>query len=347
YMKNDVDILLCFDLPAERIAHEGPITAVDRTIHHSEYVASRLNRSLREDVRILKSFVRASHAYGDTCAVGHMGFTGISLELLVIQKSGLMSALESLVQLEREPLDPLKRSQNELKGISTFKDDCVFIIDPTDPNRNIAASFSRRAYCWIRNRVKELITDGLSDDKILDLIIEKQIPVSRPPEWIEDHLLIYEIIADTEKHYTIVRDKLHRFANRIARGLMYERTGERRFGQVTFEIYIENERFSVGFLVENPEISQCYTRRGPPSNIPGASQFKIAHPDSYEREGYLWIEGRRRWVKAKEMLDHLITTNLPDGMEICPEMTDVGLRLANVLYQIVLPLERFPIKARV
>ena len=72
YLDTDVDILVCFDLSKETLSTEGPVTAVDRTVHHTKFVTERINNRLREDIRILKSFVRASHTYGDVCPVGQM-----------------------------------------------------------------------------------------------------------------------------------------------------------------------------------------------------------------------------------------------------------------------------------
>ncbi len=347
YLGNEVDILLCFDLPPESIAREGPITAVDRTIHHTDYVAKRLNSRLREDVRILKSFVHACHVYADTCAVGHMGFTGVSLELLVIEKGSLLGALKSLIELEKHPVDPLNREVEDLRRIPAFKDDFVFIIDPTDHNRNIASSFSKRSYTWLKNQTEHLLTLGSSDNRILDLVIEKPIPTTRPPEWIEKHLIINEFQAKKSIHYTIIRDKLHSFARKAAKELSHEGTGEKRFGKVAYEILFQDARFALGFIVENPKIPRTFTRRGPPADIPGAVEFKKTHSDSYESDGYLWVERRRRWVDADKLLDHLISTSLPGDLVKYADKTDIGHRVSNVLWQIIIPLENFPIEARV
>ena len=84
-----VDILCCFDLTPDELKSNGPITTVDRTVHHSRYVSKNITDSLREDIRILKSFLRACHTYGDRCPIGRMGFTGYTLELLVLQFGSL------------------------------------------------------------------------------------------------------------------------------------------------------------------------------------------------------------------------------------------------------------------
>jgi len=113
----EVDILGCFDIDSTTLSKNGPYTAVDRTVHHTKYVADNLTEKTREDTRILKSFVRACHAYGDRCAVGRMGLTGVSLELIAIGSNDLDLALESLELLDERPIDPNGRSLEELRKI--------------------------------------------------------------------------------------------------------------------------------------------------------------------------------------------------------------------------------------
>ncbi len=152
----DVDIIGCFDISADELARNGPVTAVDRTVHHTRYVVAHMNDRLREDVRILKSFVRAAHAYGDIAALGKMGFTGYSLELAVIMRDGLDSALAAIRSLEESPLDPIGRPLETLRAVPQFRDDYVFIIDPTDTRRNVASSFTQRTCRWLSHCIDEL-----------------------------------------------------------------------------------------------------------------------------------------------------------------------------------------------
>ncbi len=347
YLGNEIDVLVCFDLSTQRIAEKGPITAVDRTVHHSEYIADRLNAQLRDDVRLLKSFVRAAHAYGDTCAVGHMGFTGVSLEMLVVLKSGLMGALECISDLHDTPLDPLGRSCAELKDIPGFKDDFIFIIDPTDTSRNIASSFSQRAYRWVKTRISQLDSEQFQSEEIVDWFLEQPIPISPLPNSIERHAFAYQFHSTGEIHYTVVRDKLYRLGKMVSRVLEHERTGEKRFGRVIFEVYFEKNDFALGFLVEEPSISETYARRGPPVDIDAAQEFMKKHRNAYQKGGHLWVDRQRKWTHPDELITNLIDDHLPRGLQGMPELTEVGRRLLNTLYLYILPVEEFPLKPRV
>ena len=338
----EVDILGCFDIDAETLSHRGPITAVDRTVHHSRYVSERLTEKKRQDVRILKSFVRASHAYADTCAVGRMGLTGVSLEMLVISTPNLDCALQRLQTLDMNPLDPLDRTLDELRKIPAFRDDYIFLIDPTDPSRNIASSFTPRAYRWVQYRadtLRELLK--LPDNEIIiNELIEKPVPDDNLPTWFKQHCLSYEFKSDGQTHYTILRDKIHRMARKLQTELSFERTGEPRFGEVLTEVYFHDDRYALGLLIEKCEIAQTYLRRGPPVHLDSASkEFRSAHQYTREIEGYLFVEEKRDWTYAPSIIEMLLRENPIDGLTLVTEESPLSKQVLNVLYKYVLPIE--------
>ncbi|MFX1415323.1 MAG: hypothetical protein ACFFC0_00865 [Promethearchaeota archaeon] len=342
----DVDVVACFDLSSDELAQNGPITAMDRTIHHTEYVVNHLNTALREDVRILKSFVRTSRTYGDTCAVGRMGFTGYALELLVISTGSFDAALEAILRLDWDPVDPLERSLQTLKQDPTFKDDHIFIIDPTDSSRNVAASFDERAYDLLKILIQQLIdaSQKSDHDQVMNLLLEKPIPIAPVPVWFTKHFFVREFESDGEVHYTILRDKLHSAAKRLVSELEREPTGERRFGKVISEVYFEGNRFAVGFLVEETEISSTYERRGPPLDLQEAvDRFREVHSDAFERDDYLWGIERRKWTKAQSLIDALLQENPVEGLKRVTQ-SETSARLQHVIHKYVLRVEDdFPI----
>jgi len=342
----DVDIVACFDLSYDELIQNGPITAMDRTIHHTDYVVNHLNNTLREDVRILKSFVRTSHTYGDACAVGRMGFTGYALELLVISAGGFDAALEAILRLDWDPVDPLERSLQTLKQDSTFKDDHIFIIDPTDTGRNVASSFDERAYDLLKILIQQLIDASQKSeyDQVMNLILEKPIPIAPVPVWFTKHSFVREFESDGEIHYTVLRDKLHSVARRVVSELEREPTGEERFGEAISEVYFEDNRFAVGFLVEKTEISSTYERKGPPLDLQEAvDRFKEVHSEAFEKDDHLWVVERRKWTKAESLIDALLQENPVEGLRRVTQ-SETSARLQHVIHRYVLRVEDdFPI----
>ncbi|MFW9957273.1 MAG: hypothetical protein ACFFCT_04315 [Candidatus Odinarchaeota archaeon] len=338
----EVDILGCFDIDAETLSHKGPITAVDRTVHHSRYVSEHLTEKKREDARILKSFVRACHAYGDTCAVGRMGLTGVSLELIVISTRNLDNALQLLQTLDMNPLDPLNRTLEELRRIPAFRDDHIFLIDPTDPSRNVASSFTPRAYRWVQYKALKLreLLETSKNKVIIDELIEKPIPEDDLPTWFEHHCFAYEFKSDGETHYTILRDKIHRLARMLQLQLTIERTGEPRFGEILTEVYFKNDLYALGLLIEQPVITRTYLRKGPPSYLDAAAkEFRAAHQNVIEVDGYLSVEEEREWTYASAMIEKLLQENPIEGLTLITNKSSLSKQVLNVLYKYVLPIE--------
>jgi tRNA nucleotidyltransferase (CCA-adding enzyme) len=338
----DVDILGCFDVDATTLSNQGPITAVDRTVHHSRYVSEHLTKKKREDIRILKSFVRASHAYGDICAVGRMGMTGVSLELIVISTPSLDSALQRLQTLDVNPLDPLNRTPEELRRIPTFRDDYLVLIDPTDPSRNVASSFTPRAYRWIQFRasnLRELLISG-DNSVIIDEFVEKPIPADGLPAWLEHHGFSYEFNSDGKTHYTILRDKIHRLARRVQTELAFERTGEQRFGENLTEVYFKGDVYALGLLIEKPVITRTYLRKGPPTHLEAAAkEFRSAHQKVIEKNGFLYVEEERDWTSAPAMIEMLLQDNLIEGLYLVSKKGLLSKQVLNVLYRYILQIE--------
>ncbi|MFW9974238.1 MAG: hypothetical protein ACFFDQ_03080, partial [Candidatus Thorarchaeota archaeon] len=341
-MSLEIDILGCFDIDLNYLEEKGPITAVDRTVHHTRYVADKLTKKKRDDARILKSFVRACHAYGDQCAVGRMGITGVSLELIAIFSKSLDYAFNALAQLVNKPLDPLNRSLSQLREISTFKDDYIIIIDPTDYQRNIASSFTPRAYEWVKYSIGKLreISKLGNENEVCNFFYESQIPTDKLPDWLMKHSFVREFISDGSKHYTILRDKLYRLARRIQNALKTERTGEPSFGESLAEVYFEADRYSIGLLIEKHHIPSQYLRRGPPQNLVDAvTEFKKTHENVEVRDGFVWTVEEREWCDSQLLVNKILEENPIEGLSSTTKASKVSKKVLNVLYRYVVPIE--------
>ncbi len=337
----EIDILGCFDIDSKYLSEKGPITAVDRTVHHTRYVANNLTEEKRENARILKSFVRGCHAYGDRSAVGRMGLTGVSLELISIISDNLDGAFSMLEHLDENPIDPKRRTLNELRKTKSFRGNHIFLIDPTDHQRNIASSFTPRSYRCVKYRISEMreVAKQGNAKELMKLLLESPIPATALPKWLKEHTAVVEFKSDGSTHYTILRDKLYRLARKSQVQLLNERTGETRFGMSLAEVYFENHNYSVGIIVESPMITEEYLRRGPPANMHEASEeFRKSHPDAMLIDGFYWVMEKRDWVSAKAYFEYILRNDSIDGLTPT-EQSDVSKKVLNVLQRFILPIE--------
>ncbi|MEM0149633.1 MAG: CCA tRNA nucleotidyltransferase [Candidatus Micrarchaeaceae archaeon] len=117
-------------------------SAVDRTQLHNNFVNSNLSTYQRDQVRVLKSFLRFHSAYGAEAKTE--GFSGYLCELLIHQYGSFEKLINAFSNLKLPLcLKPLDRSEIPNPDIfKTFKSDFI-VLDPTDSSRNVAAGVSR------------------------------------------------------------------------------------------------------------------------------------------------------------------------------------------------------------
>ncbi len=116
---------------------------VERTPFHTQYVVSRLNDYLRDEVRLFKSFLKGIGVYG--AETGVRGFSGYLAEILIIAYNGFRNLLQEAshwkppVYIDPEGVGDKGKLQNK------YKDSVIIVVDPVDPERNTAASVSLKS----------------------------------------------------------------------------------------------------------------------------------------------------------------------------------------------------------
>jgi hypothetical protein len=196
------------------------------------------------------------------------------------------------------------------------------------------------------NRLLSLSEQG-DEDRAAEFFVERPIPSAPLPEWISGHALSYEMVSDGKVHYTILRDKLYHSVRRITQQLETEETGHPKFGRVLSEVLFDERSYAIGFLFERPHVDKSYARRGPPiSIVQGSARFKSEHPNSYEKDGYLWHHVTREWTSAEDMAHSLLKKVRIRGLRAATEKTELSNQVENTLFQYVMQVEDFPLSQR-
>jgi len=159
----DVDLVPCYDVSGATAIQ----SAVDRTPFHTEYLNDRLDEDLASEVRVCKQFLTGIGVYGSDLRT--RGFSGYLTELLVLEYGGFRSFVEAVADwhppVEFDPEDHGERetasqSQDERGGASGLPfDDPLVVIDPTDPERNVAAVCSEESVARLQHYARELVAD--------------------------------------------------------------------------------------------------------------------------------------------------------------------------------------------
>ncbi len=116
-------------------------TAVARTPFHTQFINSRFNNIMREEVRILKQFMKGTGVYGAEIKI--KGFSGYLCELLIYKYKSFMNLLKSTSKWKpyHVVIDPVGHYSN-LNEVKKIFMDPLIVIDPVDKKRNVAAALS-------------------------------------------------------------------------------------------------------------------------------------------------------------------------------------------------------------
>jgi len=143
----DVDLVPCYAVEDATDIR----SAVDRTPFHTAYLEERLDAELAGEVRVAKAFCKAIGVYGSDLRT--RGFSGFLVELLVLEFGGFVPFLTAVADWESPVrLDP------EDHGERSF-DDPLVVVDPTDPERNVAAVLSETNLARLQHHARDVLTD--------------------------------------------------------------------------------------------------------------------------------------------------------------------------------------------
>jgi len=115
-----------------------PISPVDRTPFHQEYLAARETPTLVSEVRLAKQFLRALGIYGSEARTE--GFSGYLVELLTLR----FGSFHRFVEAAREWRIPVRLTEPGAEPPRLPDDVALVLADPVDPHRNVSSALSRR-----------------------------------------------------------------------------------------------------------------------------------------------------------------------------------------------------------
>ncbi len=143
----EIDLVPCY-----AVADASDVrSAVDRTPFHSQYLEKRLDDDLAGDVRVCKQFLSGIGVYGSDLRT--RGFSGFLTELLVLEHGGFGPLVGAAADWHPPvELDP------EGHRAASFEDPLV-VVDPTDPERNVAAVCSAGNVARLQHYARELLAE--------------------------------------------------------------------------------------------------------------------------------------------------------------------------------------------
>jgi tRNA nucleotidyltransferase (CCA-adding enzyme) len=298
----DVDLVPCYAVTdSARIQ-----SAVDRTPFHTRYIQSHIG-GLEDDVLLMKQFSKAGGVYGSDLMTE--GFAGYLCELLVLRYGGFSALIEAGQSWQTGQTIDIAGHQGK------HFDDPLVVIDPVDPNRNVAASVSRaklgefielcRGYAQSRSAryFSFSVNRSLTQTEFEQILSERGTGV-------------YSISFQTPHQIPdIVVPQLRRSTAGIAS--LLERNG---FVVNRYDAVMGDERSVLLFELLVDRLPPLYTHTGPPvDNAVNAGKFrdKYLTQDVFSgpfinADGRYAVEIARKWVHAYALLasDDLFSARL-------------------------------------
>lgn len=129
----DVEIVPCYKLDAGNTI----ISAVDRTPFHLKYVLSNLEGRQKDEVRLLKRFLKAQKLYGADSRTN--GFSGYLCELLICKYGTFENLVKSALGWDNGKRITFRPANKHFE-------DPFIVIDPVDASRNVASAVTANTF---------------------------------------------------------------------------------------------------------------------------------------------------------------------------------------------------------
>jgi tRNA nucleotidyltransferase (CCA-adding enzyme) len=124
--KTKINIVPCYDVNLGEWK-----SSADRSPFHTRFMQNELTPEMRDEVRILKTFLKLTKIYG--AEIAKQGFSGYVSEVLILNFGTFENVIKSIAEIQ----------QNQVIGnTSKVFETSIVIIDPVDSNRNLAAAIS-------------------------------------------------------------------------------------------------------------------------------------------------------------------------------------------------------------
>jgi tRNA nucleotidyltransferase (CCA-adding enzyme) len=267
----EVDIV-----PALRVeSGDKAITAVDRTPFHTKYVTSHLDERGKDEVRLLKRFMKGIGVYGAELKV--QGFSGYATELLIIYYGNFRKVLEEASKWKH----PIKIELT--KPMKIFSEPLI-IPDPVDPKRNVTAAVS----------LKNIATFSIAAKYYLkNPSIEFFFPSKKVEEKVKGDVLILRLNLDEKSSEDIVWGQIKRSVNKIERALK-----QYGFRVIDVQAWGDTNNITIAVQLESKNIGQYYLNIGP-------QYYSETIEDFIQKNDNIWVgeDGRLYSIKERKEYD--------------------------------------------
>jgi tRNA nucleotidyltransferase (CCA-adding enzyme) len=268
------------------------ISAVDRTPLHTKYIIEHLSIDQKQEVRLFKQFLKGITCYGAEAEIE--GFSGYLCEILILN----YHCFHDLILQARKWTTGLVLALK--KGTYPEFNTPLTVIDPVDPERNVASALSERKFTLFINACQEYIKEPRETfffpNPIHPWTITKIRKMMSKKKFIGIKFVKPEIIA--ENLYPQIRKSLRAIVELCEQ----------------YEFHINNATYHLSdkeiIFILNPQqfrLSQTMVHTGPPVYLEKNAQEFLNKWEAHQRTRSKPYQHEGRWMVEVERESQNIT----------------------------------------
>ncbi len=292
-----VNVVPCYDVPKGKWK-----SAADRSPFHTDYMRNNLDDEKRNQVRLLKKFLKSIGVYGADIATG--GFSGYVAEIMILKYGSFESVLDAMSNIGEEN-NVISIDKPDEYSVKNFKSQLI-IIDPIDHKRNLGTAISAESIGKLVLAARSFLAKPS-----IDFFIKKE------QKLVGNNMELYPNLVIAEFNYKkrspdIIRGQLKRSLIAISKQLELANFKVVRSTCVTDE----EETAAFGFLLESVTLSEYTQKIGP--NIFMREETANFILKNQKKSLITWVDSemrvstliRRKTTNAKHFLKLLLTKKI-------------------------------------
>ena len=291
-----INIVPCYDVKIGEWK-----SAADRSPFHTKFMKKSLTLKMKNEVRVLKTFLKSNGIYG--AEIAKQGFSGYISEVLILEFGSFENLIISISKIK----------ENQIIGkTSKSFDTSIVVIDPIDSNRNLAAAISNEN---IGKFI--LISRALKEKPSLEFFKNKKPKISNN-FW--NNLLIIKFNFKSRSP-DIIWGQIKRATSTLSTQLELE-----GFTVLRSKSYTDQQKeVYLLFFLESTKISEIYQKKGPEFFREDSTHSFISK--NLKNAELIWVGNdrkiisleKRKYVDAvsfmKEFLEKSLQIGIPKGLQ--------------------------------
>jgi len=252
---------------------------IDLSIFHVKYINKKLTEKQKDDVKILKAFLKASNLYGAESYV--KGFSGYAAELLILYYKNFMNLIKKAskwrdfvyIDIEKH----YKNKEEAMKKINISKISRVLLVDPTFKERNVLAALSDENYFKFIELCKKFLKNPNKNFFFKEIDLEKLRIKAKSKK---AKMLMIKLYSKAK--FDVAGAKCLKFYNQFLTKLAGYKIFFKNFD------FDENSGLATIYLILKKDKKII---RGPPiEKVQDSKAFKKKHKNVFVKEGRLFAK---------------------------------------------------------